>query len=147
KQIKALLSDPPAAKTLPGPPLPADIGVFKEIDHLRDEFFKAMDDDFNTASATGVLFQAATLINKYLARVEQHSEQHSSEGLKRALDKTQDFLDEAGQILGVFQQPPEVFLQEVLERKLQNVDLSLPEIEQLIAERAEARKKKDWARA
>jgi len=52
-----------------------------------------------------------------------------------------------GEVLGLFAQSPRAFFEERRRRRLQALPISLEEIERLVAERAEARRRKDWARA
>jgi len=52
-----------------------------------------------------------------------------------------------GGVLGVFQVPPADYLEGVKRKKLAQLAVSVEEIEQLIAERNQARSSKNWARA
>ena len=52
-----------------------------------------------------------------------------------------------GQVLGILTLPPQDFLDQEQTRLLDQKGLSVEEIERLIAERNQARKEKDWARA
>lgn len=112
----------------------------EDIDaEYRTRFRAAMDDDFNTPEALAVLFDVAREINR--AREEGGPE---GNGASRAavLGAT---LRELGETLGLLQGDPEGFLQTTT----QSSDTA-PEgaaIERLIAERAEARAGKDWAKA
>ncbi len=54
---------------------------------------------------------------------------------------------QCGQILGILTLPPKDFLEQEQKRLLNDKGLSTEEIEGLIAERNQARKEKDWARA
>jgi len=45
---------------------------FIEIDRLKDEFITAMDDDFNTAKALGILFKLLNLIDGYFTNFRQN---------------------------------------------------------------------------
>jgi cysteinyl-tRNA synthetase len=94
----------------------------------HEQFCQAMDDDFNTPIAFSVLFQLAKEINKARDQGEQ--------GLAARLGSV---LKQLGAVMGVLQQCPEAFLQ--------GSTADAEKIEQLIAERLEARSAKDWARA
>ncbi|MBI1745131.1 MAG: cysteine--tRNA ligase [Acidobacteria bacterium] len=113
---------------------------------LRQAFIEAMNDDFNTAEAAGVLFQTAAVLKKYLLSLEDDTHTIGG-GSYFALNQGRAFLKEVGQIFGIFQCSPDLLFQSVLERKLQNVVLPLPEIQQMISDRSQARKTKDWKRA
>lgn len=103
----------------------------KELTNSRYEraFMQAMDDDFNSAEAIGVLFELARDLNKVK---EQDAELAGQ--LARLLLKL------AG-VLGILQGDVEAFLQ----RGSNDVDAAL--IDSLIAERKQARADKHWARA
>ncbi len=109
-----------------------DIEHAKSLTNSRFEkaFFAAMDDDFNTAEAFGVLFELVTEINK------QKSEDSD---LANQLAK---LLVKLGGVLGVLQSSPAEFLQSD-----QSVELDAAAIDQLIAEREQARADKNWSRA
>lgn len=85
-------------------------------------FKAAMDDDFNTPEAIAVLFDLATETNK--------SKSAQTAGLLKAL----------GGVLGLLQNDPAAHLQ-----ALTSGTYSAEQIEQLIADRAAARKAKDFA--
>ena len=93
-------------------------------------FFSAMDDDFNTAEAFGVLFEIVTEINRQKG---ENSE------LANQLGK---LLVSLGEILGILQAVPDDFL-----RSDQSFEIDETTIDQLIAEREKARLDKNWGRA
>ncbi|MDP3518217.1 MAG: cysteine--tRNA ligase [Pseudohongiella sp.] len=103
----------------------------KDLTNSRYEraFMLAMDDDFNSAEAIGVLFELARDLNK---AKEQDSELAGQ--LARLLLKL------AG-VLGILQGDVEAFLQ----RGALAIDAAL--IDSLIAQRKQARADKDWALA
>ncbi len=90
----------------------------------------AMDDDFNTAEALGVLFDLAREINR-----QRDTDMKQAGQLAKLLRRL-------GGLLGLLQEAPEAFLQR---GAAQSVDAG--EIDALIAERKQARTDKDWARA
>ncbi len=101
-----------------------DEEVLEKIDQHRNEFIKAMDDDFNTADATSVMFVFARDMNTYL-----------KEGLSlTVIDKSLDLMMEWGKVLGLLYKAKD-------EKKIDQ------EIETMIKEREEARTRKDWAKA
>lgn len=109
-----------------------DLANAKTLANSRFEkaFYAAMDDDFNTAEAFGVLFEIVTEINKQKA---------DNSDLANQLGK---LLVSLGGILGVLQANPKEFLQSD-----QSVEIDESAIDQLIAEREQARADKDWGRA
>ncbi|NKB31886.1 MAG: cysteine--tRNA ligase [Pseudomonadales bacterium] len=109
-----------------------EIESAKSLTNSRFEkaFLAAMDDDFNTAEAFAVLFELVTEINK---------QKHADSDLANQLGK---LLVRLGGILGVLQSNPADFLQSD-----QSVELDAAAIDQLIAEREQARADKNWNRA
>lgn len=93
------------------------------LDSLKNDFETAMDDDFNTADAISVIFEIVRLSNSYL----------SSDKPLSLITGAKDLIISLCDILGIICEP----------------DNSLPDkdIEELINERNEARKNKDFARA
>ncbi|MGL4522814.1 MAG: cysteine--tRNA ligase [Bacilli bacterium] len=94
-----------------------------KIEALRQQFEKDMDDDFNTANAITVLFELSKLANVYVA-----SPQTSTEVLRAFLNCFTTISD----VLGL------TFIEEGLLDE---------DIDQLIQERNDARKNRDFARA
>lgn len=104
--------------------------MLKNLMELREKFIAAMDDDFNTAAALGVIFEIITLINKYL-KTEQLC-------APEALDAAEKFFIDIDTIMGI------VGIDGVGD---ENGNDEAAEIERLISERNEARKNKDFARS
>jgi cysteinyl-tRNA synthetase len=104
------------------PGLPADLQAF------GSRFEAAMDDDFNTPQALGALFDLSR------ALYERRDQGGTSAGVREALVAGVREIQRLGGVLGLFQQgwvsagPP-------------------PEIERLVAERTEARRRRDWTRS
>ncbi|MHC2994257.1 MAG: cysteine--tRNA ligase [Candidatus Atribacteria bacterium] len=101
--------------------------ILEKSKESGQQFIEAMDDDFNTPVALSRLFGFAREVNIYL----------NSPGLKNklVLQEIYEFYQEfAGQILGILK---EVELEESFEQ----------EIEDLIKEREEARKAKNWKKS
>ncbi len=107
-----------------------DIGEVPEdlrqwVARLRE----AMDDDFNTPEAFAVLFELAREVNR--RKESEPEEARAAAGVLRMLGGT----------LGLLQRDPSTFL------RRDTGDLSVSEVERLIAERAEARRARDFATA
>ena len=78
---------------------------FAEIEKIKDDFIKAMDDDFNTPQALACIFELVNLTNKNISNSEFASvaknrlkELLNLLGLKLELDKTENTADEAKSI-------------------------------------------------
>lgn len=107
----------------------ADLGIETEkwierIEKHEKAFIEAMDDDFNTANAITVLFDLAKDANLYLTENQTNI---------KVIELFQEKMDTILQVLGITLPKTEELLDE--------------EIEKLIAERNEARKRKDFQRA
>lgn len=89
-------------------------------------FKAAMDDDFNTPGAVAVLFDLAAQVHK--------------SATAQAAQAAAEQLMQLGAVLGVLQQDPQAFLRA-------GVRLSEADIEQRIAERAQAKRDRDFKRA
>jgi cysteinyl-tRNA synthetase len=109
----------PASTAIPA--LPADFGTF------RQRFVAAMDDDFNTPQALGVLFDLGTALYE---RVDTaRGEVRAREALVAGVDE----LRRLGGALGLF--------------AVGGPDGPPPEVERLVAERTAARQRRDWRRS
>lgn len=101
-----------------------DMSVSTDIADLTAKFETAMDDDFNTANAIAVIFDAVKVINTYLAKPDVRTA--DLEAFSQMLNR---FFD----VLGLDIEAEEELLDE--------------EIDQLLVEREEARKNRDFNRA
>lgn len=119
-----------ALRGLPIPDVPID-----ENWHTR--FEQAMDDDFNTPEALGVLFELAREINRLRDENEMVAAERASS------------LWQLGGLLGLLQTDPDEFFKEThtINAHLPVAGPSPEWIEALIAERAAARKARNWAEA
>ncbi len=103
-----------------------------ELDNEFDARFRAaMDDDFNSAGAVSVLFEAARELNRVKDQDAVLAGRLANQ-LKRLAD-----------VVGLLQQDPEVYLQ----GGLAGQGLAADTIEALIVERAQAKKDRDFGRA
>lgn len=96
----------------------------EKLEAIRGEFHAKMEDDFSTPDAITAVFELVSEANLYLQR-----ERANAAVLKALLA----LFDEMNDILGILSDGEETLLDD--------------EIEQLIVERVEARKAKNWARA
>ncbi len=122
--------------------------VHQALSECRGEFLEAMDDDFNTAAAIGSLQKLRREVNSYI-----------NAGISvEAAEELERLFKGLGNVLGLFSVDP--FKWEFLKVVPKTGDLtykgttpevtiSLPEeeIQGLVAEREEARRKKDWKRS
>ena len=119
-----------AAKTRTGKNDSFDVNAFRtQLDELHAKFSDAMNDDFNTAAAMGILFDVVYLINTTLKEYDVLPEEFFM--------LSKNALNEYDSILGVI--GPD-------EAETEHDDESA-EIERLIQERTEARKAKNFSRS
>jgi cysteinyl-tRNA synthetase len=102
---------------------------------LRARFIEAMDDDCNTARALGVVFETIRELNRAL-----------DAGQRADLDVTRAELAAIASVLGIMNEDPVQFLEAQRQQGLAQSQLTPERIEQLIAERAAARRAKDFKR-
>lgn len=105
-------------------------------------FTEAMDDDFNTAQALGVLFEVVRATNRFLAETADVSPLEIS-----LIARVRHLFDEAGSVLGLFSSVPAEWLAAIKSAKVNQMEIVPAEIEALIVERTEARKVKNFKRS
>lgn len=98
------------------------------IEESRRKFFAGMDDDLNTSEAIAAIFELVYAANTMLSNEQKNA--------KSVLQKALDTIEELGGVLGLFQK------KQSAESRAEDA-----QIEELIAERTQARKDKNWARA
>jgi cysteinyl-tRNA synthetase len=119
-----------------------DPALSLRLDELRSEFERAMDDDFNTALAIGIVFDLAREVNTYLQKDSGAGAAEKGASLKKARDLFKDF----NGVLGIFKTGENG---NILLRGPGRGDAGLVEdlINLIVEIRQEARKKKDWTTA
>jgi len=120
----------------------ADRPLFDKITNLPKAFDEAMDDDFNTAFAIGLIYDLVREVNKFLAEVGAKRE----DAAYFILSSAGNAFDAVGRTLGLFTRDPEAWFRESRQTE-SKVTLSVERIEELIHLRNEARARKDWAEA
>ena len=119
-----------------------DRPLYEKILGLPKSFEDAMDDDFNTAFAIGLIYDVVRDANKFLAEADQKRE----DAAYFILSAAKKSFDDIGATLGLFTRDAEEWFREgrMAESK---VTLAVEQIEGLIHLRNEARARKDWAEA
>ncbi|MBI5485581.1 MAG: cysteine--tRNA ligase [Deltaproteobacteria bacterium] len=141
--IDEVLNEPSTSNELPAVESLSPIGLElqEKVEQFIPRFVEAMDDDFNTALALGVLFEMVRATNRFLAEVKEFTPLSLS-----LVAHVSHLFDEAGGVLGLFTSRPAVWLEASNSARAGQVDVSPEEIELLIAQRAEARRAKDFTR-
>jgi cysteinyl-tRNA synthetase len=109
------------------------------LDSFDDKFLSAMNDDFNTALALGYLFELIRDLNRFL------DSKPSGEKARALVLRARDVLSESGGVLNLFNKTIEEWYRSLM--KVKKIALTEDDLDAKIAERQEARKRKDWAAA
>ncbi|RMG60726.1 MAG: cysteine--tRNA ligase [Deltaproteobacteria bacterium] len=109
---------------------------------LEERFRAAMDDDFNTAAAMGFLFDAIRRLNRYY-REDPAQDPESSAFFLKGGEKVTSLL----RVLGFLSDDPVSYFRYGIEGKLKEKGISLDRVLDMVREREEARKVKDFTRA
>jgi cysteinyl-tRNA synthetase len=106
--------------------------IEKAISQAEEDFISGMEDDFNTPQALAGLYDLVREINRWIQERDFQLTASAQKLLKKALDSLNTL---GGEVLGLFDQTP-------TEQTVADT-----EIEKLIADRADAKKNKNWALA
>lgn len=114
----------------------------EKVDQFMSRFVEAMDDDFNSAQALGVLFETVRAANRFLAELKELTPLSLS-----LLAHVRHQFVEAGKVLGLFTTVPSVWLEGLKAARVSHADIAPDEIERLIVERSEARSARNFKRS
>jgi cysteinyl-tRNA synthetase len=106
-------------------------------------FCQAMDDDFNTARGIGVVFETVRQLNRFMDGMGGKAAQQD---VARLVSARADLIGIGG-VLGVLTEAPAQFFEQRTARLLKQKGIDVSLVEQLIAERVQAREDKDWTKA
>ena len=107
------------------------------------KFVEVMDDDFNTAAAISELHGIFKFANSIMKSAKKGNRVLAANSLAKILAA----LSEVYSILGLFTEDPDTFIGNMKAKYLTKTDVSVEEIEAKIAQRAEAKKAKDFETA
>lgn len=113
--------------------------VEKLLAAFIENFKEAMDDDFNTALALGQIFELIREINKYI------DAKPSGAKARELIGQAKKLLMETGSVLSIFNRRPEQWCDALMVTK--KIPYSKEDILKKIADRRDARGRKDWAAA
>jgi len=108
---------------------------------FEERFFETVDHDFNTGKGLGLLFQLARAINRF-----GNHKKAKKRGGPVVAPALQAFKT-VGASLGFLNMTPAAFHEEVKGKRLTAMGSTSEEIEELLAQRVQARADKDWAKA
>lgn len=106
------------------------------LDGFKDRFTSAMDDDFNTAHAIGLLFELVREVNRYL------DGKPLGESAKEPVAYARRLMAECGETLGLFERTPAEWNLALLASRA--IPLDEDSILDKVEQRQEARANKDW---
>ncbi len=109
------------------------------VDRFEERFKEAMDDDFNTAIATGNTFELIREINRFL------DSKPEGQSAASVIMRAKEALSLVSGVFNIFSRTPYQWNVDLL--KIKKIPFSPPDIEERINERNTARKNKDWALA
>lgn len=113
------------------------------LERLEQEFCAAMDDDFNTAQAIGVLFEGIRMLN----RLTQEAEKKPSTLYLTPIKVATETIRGLSSVLGILQQEPAFYIRGKNLKALAAIGMEEADVEMFIQKRSEARKAKNWADA
>ncbi len=140
EKAEAMAGEEPAERVI------ADLGsdaarVAELASGFSERFYSALDEDFNTAQALGVVFEIARAVNRFANH--KKAKKRGAPVVKEALEA----LRLLAPTLGLLQMDVSDFQEEVKAKCLAAKNLTREVVEEKIAAREAARKSKDWARS
>lgn len=133
-----------AADVKPAKPSKQEEDLFKKVGGLKAQFEGAMDDDFNTASAVGAVFEVMNEVSGYVTAKKKNITEVSNR-ICAAFAETID--GSVSKVLGFFGSDPVEFRERHKQFGIKRYNLDPAKIEALIVERKAARMSKNFARA
>jgi len=114
-------------------------GDFSESSFMA-RFIDMMDDDLNTSGAIGLVFDKVRDMNRVMDSFHDRADEKTLIRLKSDRDQ----LNLIGRVLGLFQERPGTFFEQLADI---SEDIDDSQIEDLIKERSDARAEKNWAKS
>lgn len=112
---------------------------YTEADEIERNFYEAMDDDFNTALALSSIFEISRTLNRMI--------DEGDESLIPFIVYAHNQLISFANILGLLEDEINTFNVYEKQRHVNRIGLALPAIEEMVQERVEARKNRDYKKA
>lgn len=112
-------------------------------DEIIPKFIENMDDDFNTSAVIANLHN----IFKYANNIMKNHKKEDEEKVANILKKLLENIHEVYSVLGLLEQEPSEYITKIKNKYLKEFNIDEKEIEDLIEQRAEAKKNKDFEKA
>ncbi len=119
--------------------------LINKFEEVKNNFFSAMDDDFNTAQAIGHIFEFLPELNKVI--YNPHLEKNISKELVKNLENIKNFFGDISKIMGIPSIAPKDFIAIEKKRFLKEKNIDEKFVEEKIKKRAEYRKEKNFEKA
>ncbi len=110
---------------------------------IKEKFIEVMDDDFNTSAAIANLHVIFKYVNNLMKTAKKSAKIEAANTISSILKE----IKEVYGVLGFFKQEPTVFINEMQEKYLKELNVSKEEINEKIAQRIEAKQNKDYQSA
>ena len=130
----------PAGSGSDAPPSTEELQA--KVTQFPIRFKEAMDDDFNTAQALGVLFDTIRTLNRFLGEGGA-----DFVGAPALLARFRQEIQTVYTVLGILGESPASWVAERNNERVEQLSIAPEEIERYIVERAEARSTKNFARS
>jgi len=115
----------------------------QRVNSLENRFTEAMDNDFNTAQALGHIFETVKDLNRIRQQLPGLPSEEDVSFLKESAKKIKTLCA----IMGLLTEPAADYLRNLQQGEVAGLDISAGQIEDLINQRIEARRLKDWSKA
>ena len=113
------------------------------VDSIISKFIENMDDDFNSVATIANLHTIFKYVNNLMKTAKKSNKQVAANTIEKMLKD----IKEVYGILGLFEQNPNDFIEEMRKKYISNLNVNIEEIENRINERLEAKKNKDFDKA
>ena len=108
-----------------------------DIDKFREDFHRALGDDFNTVEAIGTLNLLMKQANQILQKKKTPEQKHTAFQIG-------SLIREWGSVFVLFQEDPQTYIETLKDRLLPELNLTREQIESDVARRQKARDEKNW---
>lgn len=110
---------------------------------IKNKFIEAMDDDFNTPIAISYLYDMFKYVNFILKNVNKGNRVQTANTISSIISSLKDVYG----VIGLFEQEPKVFVEEIKDKYLNELNINREEIEKLIQDRENLKNNKDYEAA